>query len=76
MDKDDLFFEINGRPVPSPIENRLIGLGLDELERIPSVICVAGGSPKVASILGALRGGYVSVLITDNETARAVIEGW
>jgi DNA-binding transcriptional regulator LsrR (DeoR family) len=69
------FFDIHGQPVPSPIDDRLIGLSLDELKRFPTVICVAGGPPKVPSILGALRGGYVSVLITDEETACAVIEG-
>lgn len=68
------FFDIDGRPVPSPIDNRLIGLSLDELKRIQTVICVAGGSPKVESILGALHGGYVNVLITDEETARAVLD--
>ncbi len=68
------FFDINGQPVPSPIDERLIGLSLDELKRIPTVICVAGGLPKVPSILGALRGGYVDVLITDEDTARAIVE--
>jgi DNA-binding transcriptional regulator LsrR (DeoR family) len=69
------FFDINGSPVPSPIDDRLIGLSLDELKRIPTVICVAGDAPKVPSILGALRGEYVNVLITDEETARAVLDG-
>jgi DNA-binding transcriptional regulator LsrR (DeoR family) len=68
------FFDIQGQPVPSPVEDRLIGLSLDELKRIQMVICVAGGSPKVGSILGALQGGYVDVLITDEETARAILE--
>ncbi len=69
------YFNIHGRPVPSPIEDCLIGLSLDQLKRIPTVICVAGGAPKVQSILGALRGGYINVLITDEETAGAVLRG-
>jgi DNA-binding transcriptional regulator LsrR (DeoR family) len=68
------FFDIIGQPVTSPIDERFIGLSLDELACIPTVICAAGGSPKVPSILGALRGKYVSVLITDEETARALLE--
>ena len=68
------FFDINGQPVPCPIDDRLIGLSLDELKHIPMVVCVAGGPPKVQSILGALRGGCVNALITDEDTARAIVE--
>jgi hypothetical protein len=35
---------------------------------------VAGGEEKVAAILGALRGGYLNVLITDSVTAQKVLE--
>jgi deoxyribonucleoside regulator len=68
------FFDANGQPVPNPIEERLIGLSLTELAHIPTVICVAGGRPKVPSILGAARGGYVHVLITDESTASAMLK--
>ena len=53
---------------------RVIGLHLDEMKRIPLTIAVAAGLPKAAAILGALRTGAVGVLCTDDETARAVIE--
>jgi lsr operon transcriptional repressor len=68
------FFDISGQPVPSPIDDRFVGLSLEELKRVPTTICVAGGLPKVGSILGALRGGYLDVLITDEETARAILQ--
>jgi DNA-binding transcriptional regulator LsrR (DeoR family) len=68
------FFDINGSQVTSPIDDRLIGLSLDQLKRIATVICVAGGPPKVPSIRGALNGGYVNVLITDEDTACAVLD--
>jgi len=35
---------------------------------------VAGGDEKASAILGALRGGYLNVLVTDTLTARAVLE--
>ena len=38
------------------------------------MVGVAGGKEKVAAILGALRGGYLNVLITDTVTAQAVLE--
>jgi len=68
------FFDINGSPITSPTDDRFIGLSLDELKHIPIVICVAGGPRKVPSIRGALNGGYVNVLITDEDTAYAVLD--
>lgn len=68
------FFNIDGRPVSSLVDERLIGLSLSELKHIPTTICVAGGSVKTPAILGALRGQYMNVLITDEETARALLD--
>lgn len=38
------------------------------------MVLVAGGTQKVEPILGALRGGFLNVLITDESTLRAVAE--
>ncbi len=43
---------------------------MHEIER---VVGVAGGEAKAEAILGALRGGYVNVLVTDDATARKVL---
>jgi dihydroxyacetone kinase-like protein len=34
---------------------------------------VGGGPDKVAAIRGMLKGGFANILITDEDTARAVI---
>jgi DNA-binding transcriptional regulator LsrR (DeoR family) len=47
---------------------------LEQLQALDHVIGVAGGVEKVAAILGALRGGYVDVLVTDTVTAQAVLD--
>ena len=54
--------------------NRLVGIAKDDLMRIPTRLGVAGGKAKARSILGALRGGYVNVLVTDSSTATLVLE--
>jgi DNA-binding transcriptional regulator LsrR (DeoR family) len=41
---------------------------------MPRVIGIAGGDNKVEAILGALRGGFINILITDEETALKIIE--
>jgi DNA-binding transcriptional regulator LsrR (DeoR family) len=38
------------------------------------VVAVAGGSQKYDAILGAVRGGYPNALITDESTARRLIQ--
>ena len=37
-------------------------------------IGIAGGAEKLAAIRAALRGGYVNVLITDLDTATALLD--
>lgn len=66
-------FDIHGDQGSLGINRRVIGLEIDALKQIPLVIAVACGLPKARSILGALRGGYLRVLATDDVTARAVL---
>ena len=68
------YFDIEGRHVEFPTDSNLIGLKLADLRNIPWSVLVAGGDAKVEAIVGGLRGGYFNVLVTDDVTARAVIE--
>ena len=68
------FFDADGRPVDSGLNGRVVGLELEEVRRIPTTILVAGGEAKVRAILGALRGGYVTNVITDEASARRLLE--
>lgn len=68
------FFDAQGTPCNSPLDNRIVGISLDELRRIPVKIGLAGGENKVEAIIGALRGGYINVLITDEITARDLLD--
>ncbi len=69
------FFDLRGRIIDHPINRRVVGVQLEELASWPGrVVGMAGGSTKVQPILGALRGGYLDVLITDDVTAASVLE--
>ena len=67
------YFDIHGRHIPHPIDQRIIGLNWEELRRIPRLVIVAAGPLKIPPILGILRSGLCSTLITDTNTAQAVI---
>jgi lsr operon transcriptional repressor len=48
--------DAEGQPIPHPINERVIGIGLPDLARIPNVILAAGGPhkvPVVRAVLGA-----------------------
>jgi lsr operon transcriptional repressor len=68
------FFDASGRVVPLPIHARRIGIELSDLSRIPKVVGVAGGLHKVEAILGALRGGFLDVLVTNELAALRLLE--
>jgi DNA-binding transcriptional regulator LsrR (DeoR family) len=67
--------DAEGRALDHPINERVIGIGLDDLGRIPNVILAAGGEHKVAVNRAILRRGVVDTFVTDEATARALLEG-
>jgi lsr operon transcriptional repressor len=68
------FFDASGAVVRLPIHDRRIGIELSDLARVPRVVGVAGGLHKAEAILGALRGGYLDVLVTNELTALRLLE--
>lgn len=63
-----------GQPARFADNQRLVGLTLPELQRIPFSFAVVAGSNKIDPIHCALRGGYLKGLVTDEATAAGVIE--
>jgi deoxyribonucleoside regulator len=66
-------YSLTGEWLDIDINHRAIGIDLDALTKIDRVIGVAGSSQKGAAILGALLGGYVNVLVTDDRAAQKVL---
>ena len=66
-------FSADGQLAACTLNQRVIGLSLDELRQIGLTMVVAAGVEKVVAIVGALRSGAVDVLCTDDETASAVV---
>src|SRR6516162_541702 len=68
------FFDANGVVVDIPLQDRRIGIELADLKKIPKVVGVAGGARKAEAILGALRGGFLNVLVTNEIAAVRLLE--
>lgn len=67
------YYDINGLPVCRDLSERAIGITLEQLRNKEYSICVASGQEKIMALLGALRGGYINVLIVDDATARSIL---
>jgi DNA-binding transcriptional regulator LsrR (DeoR family) len=63
-----------GGPASEDFSDRLVSIRRKELLAIPVRLGVAGGEGKADAILGALRGGYINVLVTDSVTARTILD--
>lgn len=68
------FYDPYGKTIEDEINDRVIGIDLDQYRKIKRVIGIAGGEEKVEAIRGALRGKLINVLITDDRTARKLFE--
>ncbi|GAB4181800.1 MAG: sugar-binding transcriptional regulator [Roseiflexaceae bacterium] len=66
------FFDQDGTLVQTPLNERVIGMQLEQLRQVPRSVGIAGGMRKLQAIRGALAGRWVNVLITDNHTAAAL----
>lgn len=63
------FYDRDGKPVETPLNERVIGISLEDLRKADRVMALAGGESKTEAIAGALRMGIIDVLVTDKFTA-------
>ncbi len=68
------FFDIDGNYEKFPDNKKVFGIELQKLKNIDRVIGVAGGNEKAESIIGAIKGKYINVLITNYSCAKKINE--
>lgn len=66
--------DAKGRPLDHPINERVIGIGLEDLRAIPDVILAAGGQHKVPIIRAVLGLGVIDTLVTDERAAAELLK--
>jgi deoxyribonucleoside regulator len=67
------FVDADGRAIPGPMEERMIGIPLEQLTRLPMGVLVTPGHDKVAATMAAIRGGYATHLVTGATVAEALL---
>jgi deoxyribonucleoside regulator len=70
-----LHIDAEGRVSPGSLNRRLVGISFETLARIPVRIGLAAGIDKAAAVRAALRGGFVTALVVDEEIAEAIDGG-
>jgi DNA-binding transcriptional regulator LsrR (DeoR family) len=67
------FFDAAGQPVRSSIDDRVIGITLEQLKKVERVVGATGGIQKLPVIYGALVGGWINILVTDQLTGNSLL---
>jgi DNA-binding transcriptional regulator LsrR (DeoR family) len=67
------FFDEAGRPVETSLTARTVSLGLEQLSG-RRIVALAGGASKIAAMRSVLNSGYLKGLITDERSAKALME--
>ncbi len=68
------FYDLNGRECDTEFRERAIALTFDDLRKIPERIALTMGAHRVLAILGLMNGELITTLVTDSDTATAVLE--
>lgn len=67
-------YDDHGDPLELEVHRLRIGIPIARLRDMRLVVAAAGGKAKIPAILGALRGGYVDVLVTTQDVAEVLAE--
>jgi deoxyribonucleoside regulator len=67
------FYDINGKLIDHPVNRRIMSIPIAQLRDVPSRVISAGGAEKIEAILGAIKLIDCNVLITNEETAKALL---
>jgi DNA-binding transcriptional regulator LsrR (DeoR family) len=68
------YFDLGGTFVHTGLERRVNAMPLEDMYTLNDLVVVAGGPSKVRPIIGLARAGLPLTLITDDATARSVLD--
>lgn len=68
------FIDAEGNEIDGPLLNRTVAIDLKTARSIPLRLAVCGGKDKIAAAAAALRGGFATHLVTDEQTAKRLLK--
>jgi DNA-binding transcriptional regulator LsrR (DeoR family) len=72
-DINSRFINEQGEEVDCPLNDRVVGITIDDMRKIETLVCIATGIRKEKALAAALKGGYIDILVVDSVTAHAVL---
>ena len=68
------YFDIDGNICPISIRKNIIAIHIEQIKRANRVIALGGGEDKREAVLGALKIGFITHLVTDEFVANYLLE--
>jgi DNA-binding transcriptional regulator LsrR (DeoR family) len=68
------YLDADGNLVDHSLNNRVMALSPLTLDGVGKVVMVSGGASKLGAVRASLNGGYIDTLITDEDTANALLD--
>lgn len=68
------YFDIDGNISPISIRENIIAIYVEQIKKANKIIALSGGEDKKEAVLGALRIGFITHLVTDESVANYLIE--
>ena len=66
--------DTDGNPIATEIDDRMIGIKLEQMRQKEMGLLVASGPGRVRGARAAIKGGYATHLVTCSDTARQLLE--
>lgn len=67
------YLSSDGEQVLTPLNERVIGMTLEQLNDVPRAVALAGGKSKTQAIDATLRSGVINIIVTDKFTAERLV---
>ncbi len=67
------FYDLDGKIVDHPINERVMSTPIEKIRHVPRRVMISGGNDKVDALLGGLKLSAANVLITNEDTAKALL---
>lgn len=69
-----ILLDAEGNPVTTALSERLIAIGAEQLRAVPEVIGIVYGAAKADAVHAALRGGFLTSVVTHPAMARQLLQ--